>query len=183
MSSFSLSNELKSFISAQGYDLRDSGIKKVIRSKPGISVFQTTIFVLLGLLLISLGFVFELLYLLGVLVLLVPLVKYVLRKRYVYEFDLQNGLFEIKDFLSPNSKKIFSFREISGVDVNHYTSNADVSAFSDSNKEYSYEVVLNVGDKLKYELFYFAEKEFNPQDKVLAIKSSIMNWLKPVVAA
>ena len=182
MSNLLLPNELKKFIAEQGYEFKDSQVRKTIKSKPSISIFQTAIFVILGLLFFAFGFVFELLYVLGVLIILVPLLKYLLRKRYVYEFDLQKGVFEIKDFLSPKTKKIFSFAEIIGVDINHYISNTEVSGYSNSNKEYNYEVVLKAGNKQEFELFYFAAREFNPQEQVVAIKSTIMNWLKPVAA-
>lgn len=181
MNSALLSTETKKFIAAQGYDLREAGHKKTIKSKPGISGFQTGIFLIAGLLLLFLGLAFELLYVLGALVMLVPFVKYLLRKRFVYEFDVESGIFEIRDFLNPRTKRVFTFGEILGVDVNHYVLNTDASAFSESNKLYNYEVVLKAG-KREYELFYFSEREYNPQPQVLAIRSVISNWLLPVAA-
>lgn len=139
-------------------------------------------FAIAGLLFLAFGFAFELLYVLGILIIMVPLVKYFLRKRYVYEFDLQRGIFEIKDALSPKATKMLSFGEIVGVDINHYISNTEVSGYSNSNKEYNYEVVLKTKNQQEFELFYFAAREFNPRDHVVAIKATILNWLKPVAA-
>ncbi len=179
MTTITLPSDLRKFISDHGYELRDSDFRKVIQSKSSFSFFKTAIFIVIGLFLFVGGFMFELLYVLGVLVMLIPVVKYYLRKRYVYEFDLSKGIFEIKDSLNPGSKKAYSFRDIKGIDVNHYVSDGDASAFSDSNKEYNYEVVLKVGNRQEYELFYFTETEFNPNLQVSAIKSNIAAWLKP----
>ena len=156
--------------------------KKVIRSKSSFSGFKTFILLILAAIFIVGGFFFKLSFVLGLMVLLIPIIKYLLRKRYVYEFDIKKGIFEIKDFLSPGAKKIYPFNEIKGVEVNHYVSDGDASAFSDSNKEYNYEVIITVGSREEYELFFFTEKECNPTDQVVAIKAAINSWLSPVAA-
>jgi len=179
MTTITLPSELRKFISDHGYEIRDTDLRKTIQSKSSFSLFQTAIFIVVGVFLMVGGLMFELLYLLGALVLVIPVIKYFLRKRYVYEFDLAKSLFEIKDSLNPNTKKVFSFKDIKGVDVHHYVSDGDASAFSESNKEYNYEVVLKVGNRQEYELFYFTEREFNPSLQVSAIKSNISAWLKP----
>lgn len=182
MNTTALPGNVAKFISKHGYEYKDLNSKKVIRSKSSFSGFKTFILLLLAAILIVGGFFFKLLFVLGLLVLLIPIVKYMLRKRYVYEFDIKKGMFEIKDFLSPGTKKIYPFREIKGVEVNHYISDGDASAFSDSNKEYNYEVIITVGSRQEYELFFFTEKEYNPMDQVVAIKTAINSWLNPVAA-
>jgi hypothetical protein len=176
MANTSLPFDLQKLVARHGYIYEDLNTIQVFRSKASFSKFANLALLLLGTFLLIGGLFSPIFFLFGFGVLLVPLVKYIQRKRFV--FDFKKGTFEAKGSIF-GGKNIYPFREISAIEVNYDVSDGDVSAFSNNQKQHNYRIYLRASNNREHELFFISEKEFNPIDSVAALRYTISNWIKP----
>jgi hypothetical protein len=176
MAATNLPYDLQKFVSRYGYVYEDLGSTQLFRSKASFSPIVNVALALLGVFLLIGGLFVPLLFIAGFVVLLIPVLKYVQRKRFV--FDLKHQKFQVKGSVF-EGKKAYSFLDITAVEVNYEVADADVTAFSNSSKQHNYRIYIRATDNREHQLFFISEKEFNPIDSVAALRYTISNWINP----
>ncbi len=176
MKNATLPVDVEKFITKNGYSFQDLDTKKVFSNSTGLSWFLTLIAIFVGIFLIIGGIFFTALFIVGPVVLLIPLFAYLRRKKFV--FDFASETFEINESAFSGKKAKYPFREIRAVEINYFIADGAASAFAESQQEHNYQVFLRAANGKEHELFKIKETGFNPIDKIAAVRYTLSSWLK-----